>query len=141
MHDKINTGPQVDPRANEIRARSPRSFDHGAADCAKAASPMAMGEGVATSRPRFDDLSFSEALERLKQGARVARRNWNGRGQFIELQVPDYNSKMSLPYIFIHTVQGDLVPWLASQTDMLANDWCIVSERSVLVYGHPHQEV
>jgi hypothetical protein len=67
--------------------------------------------------------------------------DWNGRGQFIELQVPDLNSKMSLPYIFIRTVQGDLVPWLASQTDMLANDWCIVSERSVLVYGHPQQEV
>jgi hypothetical protein len=30
---------------------------------------------------------------------------------------------MTLPYIFIHTVQGDRVPWLASQTDILATDW------------------
>jgi hypothetical protein len=57
---------------------------------------------------------------------RWSRRGWNGPGQFIELQVPDEHSKMSLPYIFITTVQGDRVPWLASQTDLLANDWYII---------------
>ena len=42
---------------------------------------------------------------------------------WLGLQRPDANSKMTLPYIFMSTAQGDLVPWLASQTDMLAADW------------------
>lgn len=67
--------------------------------------------------------SFSYALDHLKNGGRVQREGWNGKGQWLELQVPDENSKMTLPYIFITTVQGDRVPWLASQTDLLANDW------------------
>lgn len=57
---------------------------------------------------------------------RWSRRGWNGPGQFIELQIPDEHSKMTLPYIFITTVQGDRVPWLPSQTDLLARDWYIV---------------
>ncbi len=67
--------------------------------------------------------SFGKALKELQNGCRVTRRGWNGPGQYLELQVPDEHSKMTLPYIFIRTVQGDLVPWLASQTDMLALDW------------------
>jgi hypothetical protein len=42
---------------------------------------------------------------------------------YLDLQVPDDKSKMTLPYIYMRTVQADLVPWLASQTDMLAEDW------------------
>lgn len=68
-------------------------------------------------------LEFGAAIAILKQGGSVTRAGWNGANQFLELQVPDVNSKMSLPYIFINTVQGDRVPWLASQTDMLATDW------------------
>lgn len=70
--------------------------------------------------PNFD---FGEALKQLKAGKRVSRIGWNGLGQFLELQRSDDHSKMTLPYIFIVTVQGDLVPWSASQTDMLADDW------------------
>lgn len=70
--------------------------------------------------PRFD---FGEALERLRDKEKVARDGWNGPNQYLELQVPDVGSKMTLPYIYIKTVQGDLVPWLASQTDMLSADW------------------
>lgn len=66
---------------------------------------------------------FSDALLYLKSGNKVTRAGWNGPDQYLELQVPDGGSKMSLPYIYITTVQGDRVPWLASQTDMLANDW------------------
>ena len=51
------------------------------------------------------------------------RKGWNGKGMFIGLQRPTDLSKMTLPYIFMHTVQGDYVPWLASQTDMLSTDW------------------
>jgi len=82
-------------------------------------------------------LSFGQAIVALKRGAKVARAGWNGKGIFIGLQVPDENSKMTSPYIYIDTtgLQTDnlkapksRVPWLASQTDMLADDWEIVEE-------------
>ncbi len=88
----------------------------------------------AAYRP-MDALTFGLAIEALKLGKKVARRGWNGKGIFIELQVPDQHSKMSSPYIFIDTtgLQSDnpdaprsRVPWLASQTDMLAEDWMVV---------------
>jgi len=68
-------------------------------------------------------MNFGEALELLKDGNRVAREGWNGKGMWIALQVPDAHSKMGLPYIYMSTVTGALVPWLASQTDVLAEDW------------------
>ena len=73
---------------------------------------------------------FPEALERLKEGAQLTREGWNGAGQFIQMQTPDENSKMSLPYLYITTVQGQRVPWLASQTDLLANDWKQVNQEN-----------
>jgi hypothetical protein len=63
------------------------------------------------------------AVTRLRNGHRVARAGWNGRGMALELRVPDEHSKMTLPYVYMRTVQGDLVPWLCSQTDLLASDW------------------
>lgn len=79
------------------------------------------------------DFSFSDALAYLKQGHKVARAGWNGKGMWIELQVPDAGSKMTLPYLYIEYPKGHpaypegcRVPWLASQTDLLADDWCIV---------------
>lgn len=68
-------------------------------------------------------MDFSEALSRIKSGRSMCRSGWNGRGQFIAMQTPDEHSKMGLPYLYISTVDGKLVPWLASQTDLLANDW------------------
>lgn len=72
-------------------------------------------------------MNFGKALECLKSGACVYRKGWNGPGQSLKLQNPDGDSKMTLPYIFITTVQGDLVPWLASQTDLLSEDWIELS--------------
>lgn len=69
------------------------------------------------------DGDFGSALTYLKDGHQVSRRGWNGKNMWIQLQVPDANSKMTLPYIYMYTAQGDLVPWLASQTDVLAEDW------------------
>lgn len=66
---------------------------------------------------------FGWALGVLREGGMVCRAGWNGKGMWLQLQRPDEHSKMTLPYIFMKTVQGDLVPWLASQTDMLAEDW------------------
>lgn len=80
-------------------------------------------------------MNFGLAIEAMKMGKRVRRRGWNGKGIFIELQVPDEHSKMSHPYIYIDTtgLQTDnpespknRVPWFASQTDMLSDDWEIV---------------
>lgn len=63
------------------------------------------------------------AIEQMRNGSRVCRKGWNGPNQWLALQMPDAHSKMNLPYIYISTVQGQLVPWLASQTDILATDW------------------
>ena len=78
-------------------------------------------------------MTIGKAIESLKEGNRITRIGWNGKGQYLELQTPDQHSKMTLPYIYISTVistvKSDLVPWLASQTDILANDW--------IIYGAP----
>lgn len=71
-------------------------------------------------------LSFGQAVDILKEGGRVARRGWNGKGMWLELQVPDTHSKMTLPYIYMKTADNNLVPWLASQTDILSEDWLSV---------------
>ena len=71
-------------------------------------------------------VNFGQAVEALKLGSRVVCDGWNGKGMFLELQQPDSMSKMTLPYIYMSTVQGDLVPWLASQTDILSEDWSII---------------
>ena len=80
-------------------------------------------------------MTFGNALEALKDGKRVARKGWNGKGIYLELQRPDAQSKMTLPYIYIVTnslvsdnpdAPRGAVPWLASQTDMLCEDWYVV---------------
>lgn len=54
---------------------------------------------------------------------RFARRGWNGKNMYIQLQVPDEHSKMTLPYVYMKTAQGDLVPWLCSQSDLVSEDY------------------
>ena len=81
-------------------------------------------------------MNFGQALIELKNGNKVKRKGWNGDGIFLALQVPDKNSKMTQPYIYIDTLglktnnpnaPKGRVPWLASQTDMLAEDWEVVN--------------
>jgi len=78
-------------------------------------------------------MDFQYALTALKEGQKVSRSGWNGKGMCLKMQVPDENSKMTLPYIYIeypvdHIAfpKGCRVPWLASQTDLLSDDWGIV---------------
>ena len=77
-------------------------------------------------------MNFSAALEQVKQGAKIQRAGWNGSGLTVQIQRPDESSKMSLPYLFIEypltskTTPGARCPWLASQTDILAEDWVVV---------------
>jgi hypothetical protein len=52
------------------------------------------------------------------------------KGMYIEVQFPDANSKMTLPYIYMKTADGHLVPWLANQSDLLTPDWQVVSPMS-----------
>ena len=83
------------------------------------------------------NLTFGQALEALKNGKRVSRKGWNGKGMFllyvpsekwgiidkIGLGIPKGNL---LSWIGIKTADNKFVPWLASQTDMLAKDWEII---------------
>jgi hypothetical protein len=75
---------------------------------------------------------FGWAINQLKTGEKVCRTGWNGKGLWLELQTPDANSKMTLPYIYINypddaqNTPGARVPWLASQTDVLAEDWMMI---------------
>ena len=81
---------------------------------------------------------FSEALLLLKDGHKMARAGWNGKGMFI-FRVPGSVFRVNrLPllgvfqegtevhyhaHIDMKTTDGQIVPWLASQTDLLAEDW------------------
>lgn len=78
--------------------------------------------------------SFGEAIKYLKRGMKVARKGWNGKGMFllyvpsekwgiiekIGLGIPKGNL---LPWIGMKTADGKFIPWLASQADMLVDDW------------------
>lgn len=69
------------------------------------------------------ETDYGWALDKLRDGYRVRRSGWNGKGMWLALQTPDDHSKMSLPYTYLSTAQGDRVPWVPSQTDHLAYDW------------------
>jgi len=81
-------------------------------------------------------MNFGKALEALKDGKKVAREGWNGKGMYLFLSpavgcqmYKDYtgNDINDLqPFIVMKTADGTLVPWLASQTDMLSEDWMFV---------------
>lgn len=74
---------------------------------------------------------FGWALDMLKAGKKVTRGGWNGRGMWLQLiESNDYDIADGLvgmipllPWIGMKTAVGCFVPWLASQTDMLAEDW------------------
>ena len=87
------------------------------------------------------NMNFGQALEALKAGKKVARENWNGKGMFLYLvsgscfQVnrpplmgiyPEGTEISYRPHIDMKTAQGDCVPWVASQSDLLEDDWVIV---------------
>jgi len=88
-------------------------------------------------------MDFSKALKLLKEGKFMAREGWNGKGMFLFL-VPGSTFKANRPpligiypkgtvvqyrpHIDMRDAQGFIVPWLASQTDLLAEDWFIVED-------------
>jgi hypothetical protein len=85
------------------------------------------------------EFGFGTALEELKAGSKVARSGWNGKGMFIyyvpaasypaQTEIAKKEFGETVPYgayIAMKTAQGNVVPWLASQTDVLADDWQVV---------------
>ncbi len=83
-------------------------------------------------------MDFAFALNQLKTGHRVARKGWNGKGMFIFLvagsnfivnrepllSIMGEGSEVTYrPHIDMKDAEGKVVPWLASQTDLLAEDW------------------
>jgi hypothetical protein len=87
---------------------------------------------------------FGWALQQLREGLKVGRKGWNGKGMFIVRQagypdgipinantaqatgIPQGTVCRFLPYLMMKTADGAFVPWLASQTDLLAEDWELV---------------
>jgi hypothetical protein len=104
-----------------------------------------------TNANKVGGLSFGEALEALKRGYRIARSGWNGKGMWVFLNkgsapvfpqrettiegisdhlfdLGDEDTVTRLPNINMRTASGSTVTgWLASQTDMLAEDWEILT--------------
>lgn len=90
-------------------------------------------------------LTFSEALTALKEGKKVSRAGWNGKGMYVTMKsgYPDgiacneatakahgieVGTRITYcPYLEMKTADNKLVPWLASQTDILAEDWSILA--------------
>jgi hypothetical protein len=90
-----------------------------------------------------NESSFSAALIGIKNGFRARRKGWNGKGMWVTLSPggrisaekfwapnnrefamsqPDKAAEVA-PYITMKTADNKIVPWLASQTDILAEDW------------------
>lgn len=90
--------------------------------------------------PQEEMMDFGVAIMNLKEGRRVARNGWNGKGMYLYyVPAAAYPPSTDVAreafggepvpygaYIAMKTAQGNVVPWLASQTDMLAEDWIIL---------------
>ena len=86
-------------------------------------------------------MKFDEALDKLLKGSKLTRQGWNGKNQFIyyvpqgsykpctkiaEQLVNEQGLVEYKPYIALKTVQGQVVPWTPSISDVLAEDWKVV---------------
>jgi hypothetical protein len=84
-------------------------------------------------------MNFSKALNEVKNGKRIAREGWNGKGMFVYFVSEEaYTSKTDhakkifgdktpyLPYLALKTASNKVVPWTVSQTDVLSNDWIVL---------------
>lgn len=74
-------------------------------------------------------MTFGEAIKQLHNGLRVCRSGWNGKGMFLFI-ISNWtytdgrqDNYPNLPFIAMKTADNKVVPWLASQTDVLAIDW------------------
>ncbi len=95
---------------------------------------------TATTGEQIHDIGWATWMMR-KLHHRVRRAGWNGKGMYLVYQagypdgipinkntsdatgIPEGTVCKFMPYIMMCTAQGDFVPWLCSQTDLLAEDW------------------
>lgn len=88
---------------------------------------MSEEDVAAAMKPKVvQDRDFGWAICEIKAGKKVCRAGWNGKGMWLEYvnnKGQMFKDGKLLSYIMMKTAQGDFVPWLASQTDMLAEDW------------------
>lgn len=115
---------------------------------------MMSEKGIIVYKPKYSPIkskymNLGQAIEALKQGKKVARQGWNGKGMFLYLINGSCNNFSGieledekplvrckgvpmdmelLPWVGMKTADDKFVPWLASQTDMLSEDWCEVHE-------------
>jgi hypothetical protein len=134
LADEFMSAEETDHHGGHIPFRQiKREFN----DC----GPVVVDELVHSHKPGYPTFDFGMALALLKDGARVQRAGWNGKGMFVFL-VPGSTFTVNRPpllgiypegtvinyhpHIDMKTADGMIVPWLASQTDILAADWQLV---------------
>jgi hypothetical protein len=113
---------------------------------AKEITQRELGMMLRTRRKRAvgELFDFAEALKRVKEGKKIARTGWNGKGMFVVYQkgyptgipinkntaeatgIPEGTVCRFSPYLMMKAADDTFVPWLASQTDILADDWEVV---------------
>lgn len=80
-------------------------------------------------------MNFGQAIDSMGSGYKVSRQGWNGKGMFLFLIPIDWEFYSDIegieglptePFICMKTADNKLIPWLASQADLLAEDWGIV---------------
>jgi hypothetical protein len=71
----------------------------------------------------IDTGSFDSLRDHLDQGCGVARRGWYSSGERVKIQIPDAHSKMTRPYLYMQTEDGERYPWAPTVEDILADDW------------------
>lgn len=77
-----------------------------------------------------ETFGIGQAVKEMRHGNKVGRSGWNGKGMWLELsQLGEgamYKDRPIQEHVLMATAQGTFVPWLASQTDLLARDWQLV---------------
>lgn len=93
--------------------------------------------------PKLQLGTFSNALTALKEGSRITRQGWNGKGMYLYMvgagryqPTTETGHRIAAshqdylvpyrPYIAMFTVDKEVVPWVASQSDLLMDDWIIL---------------
>lgn len=112
-----------------------RIGDHPAAGCegpqppitdAGAAREECLNRRLREDRQAVPLYDFGSALQVVKNGGRIARGGWNGKGMWVEFAIAHPESSFR-SFLVMKTANDERVPWVASQTDLLADDWYIVA--------------
>jgi hypothetical protein len=115
-----------------------KKLDHRGACCGESKGNAACNNATCEETPMPSGVTFGTALAYLKRGCKVARKGWNGKGQYVELaECISYRNRAAKIVNAAHQAIGNAalafvgtsgvqLGWLASQADMLAEDWYVV---------------